>query len=128
LKSQLHEVKKHTDTLQVQLKALSVVDVMKRSHEQHTLQQQIHMLQSKVMEITQQLQLVQYKACLLFTELESQGIELEQLIVTAEQRLEGPVNDAVIQEFTEKEATTKQQVEAARSKLEAFEAQLIRPE
>ena len=58
----------------------------------------------------------------MFTEVESQGAELEQIIITAEQRLEGPVNDTVIQEFIEHEATTKQQVEAARAKLEAFEA------
>jgi hypothetical protein len=71
---------------------------------------------------------MQDKACLLFTEVESQGAELDQVILTAEQCLEGPVNDAVIQEFTEQEATTKQQVEAARAKLEAFEAELLRPE
>jgi hypothetical protein len=38
------------------------------------------------------------------------------------------VNDAVIQEFTEQEAIEKKQVEATRAKLEAFEAELIRPE
>jgi chromosome segregation ATPase len=128
LESQLQEAKQHTDTLQAQLKALSAVDRMKRSHEQRTTQQQIHMLQRKVMEVTQRLQPAQDKACLLFTEVESQGAELEQVILTAEQCLEGPVNDAVIQEFTEQEATTKQQVEAARAKLEAFEAELLRPE
>jgi hypothetical protein len=50
---------------------------------------------------------------MLFSEIESQGAELEQVIITAEQRLEGPVNDTVILEFTQQEATTKQQVEAA---------------
>jgi hypothetical protein len=58
------------------------------------------MIQSKVMEITQRLQPMQDKVCLLFTEVESQGAELEQIVITAEQCLEGPVNDAVIQEFT----------------------------
>jgi hypothetical protein len=50
----------------------------------------------------------------LFTEVESQGAELEQVILTAEQCLEGPVNDTVIKEFIEQEATTKHQVEVAR--------------
>jgi hypothetical protein len=39
LESQLQEAKQHVDMLQVQLKALSVVDRMKRSHEQCTMQQ-----------------------------------------------------------------------------------------
>jgi hypothetical protein len=86
------------------------------------------MIQRKVMEVTQRLQPVQDKACQLFTEVESQGAELEQVVITAEQCLEGPVNDTVIQEFTEQEAIAQQQVEAARAKLEAFEAELIRPE
>jgi predicted nucleic acid-binding Zn-ribbon protein len=38
LESQLKEAKQHVDTLQVQLKALSVVDRMKRSHEKCTTQ------------------------------------------------------------------------------------------
>jgi hypothetical protein len=86
------------------------------------------MIQSKVMEVTQRLQPVQEKACQLFTKVESQGAELEQIVITTEQCLEGPVNDAVIQEFTEKEVVAQQQVEAARAKLEAFEAELLRPE
>jgi hypothetical protein len=56
--------------LQVQLKALSTVDRMKRSHEQHTAQQQVPMIQSKVMELTQRLQPMQDQACLLFTKVE----------------------------------------------------------
>jgi hypothetical protein len=71
---------------------------------------------------------MQDKACLLFIEVENQGVELDQIILTIEQCLEGSVNDAVIQDVTEQEATKKQQVEAARAKLEAFEAKLIRPE
>jgi hypothetical protein len=71
---------------------------------------------------------VQEKACQLFTEVESQGVELEQVVSATEQRLEGPVNDALIQEFTEQEAVALQQVEAARAKLEAFEAEFLRPE
>ena len=53
---------------------------------------------------------------------------MEQVVIAVEQRLEGPVNEAVIQEFTKKEALAQQLVEAARAKLEAFEAQLPRPE
>jgi hypothetical protein len=101
---------------------------MKRSQEKCTAQQQIHTIQRKVMEVTQWLQPVQDKACQLFTEVESRGAELEQVVTTTEQCLEGPVNDAVIQEFTEQEAIAKKQVEAARAKLEVFEAELIRPE
>jgi hypothetical protein len=71
---------------------------------------------------------VQDKACQLFTEVESRGAELEQVVSAAEQCLEGPVNDALIQEFVEQEVVAQQQVEAARAKLEAFEAELIRPE
>jgi hypothetical protein len=53
LESQLQEVKQHANTLQAQLKALSAIDIMKRSHEQRTSHQQIHMIQRKVMEATQ---------------------------------------------------------------------------
>jgi hypothetical protein len=40
------------------------------------------------------------QACQLFTEIEGRGEELEQVITAVEQRLEGPVNEVVIQEFT----------------------------
>jgi hypothetical protein len=49
----------------------------------------------------------------LFSEIESQGVELEQGVITAKQRLEGMVNDIVIQEFTEQEVVALQKVEAA---------------
>jgi hypothetical protein len=71
---------------------------------------------------------VQEKACQLFTEVENQGVELEQVVSAAEQCLEGPVNDALIQEFTEQEVIALQQVEEARAKIEAFEAEFLRPE
>jgi hypothetical protein len=45
-----------------------------------------------------------------------------------EQCLEGPVSNALIQEFVEQEAVEKQQVEAARAKLEAFKVELPREE
>jgi flagella basal body P-ring formation protein FlgA len=112
LESQLQEVKYEDEKLQMQLKALSPVERMKRSHEQGMAQQQIHTIQSKVMEVTQRLQSVQYKACHLFTEVESRGAELEQVMSAAEQCLEGPVNDALIQEFIEQETVAQQQIEA----------------
>jgi uncharacterized protein YggU (UPF0235/DUF167 family) len=66
------------------------------------------------MEVTQRLQPVQDKAYQLFTEIERRGADLEQVVTAAEQRLEGPVNEAVIQEFAEQEAMAQQQVEEAR--------------
>lgn len=71
---------------------------------------------------------MQEKSCQLFIEVESQGAELEQVVITSEQRLEGLVNDALIQEFTKQEVVALQQVEATRAKLEAFEAKLLKPE
>jgi hypothetical protein len=47
---------------------------------------------------------VQEKACQLFTKVENQGVELEKVIITTKQCLEGPFNDALIQDFTEQEA------------------------
>jgi predicted short-subunit dehydrogenase-like oxidoreductase (DUF2520 family) len=70
LKSQLHEEKKQATIVQAQLKLMSVVERMKRSQEQCTAQQQVHTIQSKVMEVTQRLQLVQDEACQLFEEIE----------------------------------------------------------
>jgi hypothetical protein len=121
-------VKYQAEKIQAQLKSLSAVERMKCSQEKCTAQQQIHTIQSRVMEITQKLQPVQDKAYQLFTEVEGQGAELEQVVTTTEQCLEGPINDAVIHEFTEKEVVAQQQVEAARAKLEVFEAELVRPE
>jgi len=88
------------------MKALTPVERMKRFAEQRTTQQQVHTLQSKVMEVSQRLQPIQEKACQLFTEVESQGAKLEQVVITAKQCMEGPVNDTVIQEFTEQEVVT----------------------
>jgi excinuclease UvrABC nuclease subunit len=39
---------------------------------------------------------------------------MEQVVTIVEQRLEGPVTETIIQEFTEQEALAKQQFEAAR--------------
>jgi hypothetical protein len=128
LESQLQEVKYHTEKIQVQLKSLSAMERMKCSQEKCTAQQQIHTIQSRVMKVTERLQPVQDKAYQLFIEVEGQGAELEQVVTTTEQRLEGPINDAVIQEFVEQEVVAQQQVEAARAKLEVFEEELVRPE
>jgi hypothetical protein len=53
---------------------------------------------------------------------------LDKDVTIVEQHLEGPVNKSVIQEFVEQEAMAQQQIEAARAKLEAFEAKLPRLE
>jgi hypothetical protein len=63
------------------------------------------------MEITQKLQLVQDKAYQLFTEVEGKGEKLEKVSTAVEQHLEGPVNDAVIQEFVEQGLVAQQQFE-----------------
>jgi hypothetical protein len=69
------------------------------------------------MEVTQRIQPIQDEACQLFTEIEGQGAKLEEVVIAVEQRLEGPVNEAVIQEFVEQEVMAQQQVEAAQAKL-----------
>jgi hypothetical protein len=71
LEAQLQEEKKHADALQALLKTLTLIKRMKWFVEQHNAQQQVHTLQIKVMEVSQQLQPIQEKACQLFTELES---------------------------------------------------------
>jgi hypothetical protein len=44
----------------------------------------------------------------MFTEVESQEVELEQVVNTTEQRLEGMVNKALIQDFAEQEVVAMQ--------------------
>jgi hypothetical protein len=56
LESQLQEAKYDAEKIQVQLKALSPVGRIKRFPEKCTTQQQIHTLQSKVMEVSQRIQ------------------------------------------------------------------------
>jgi hypothetical protein len=65
------------------------------------------------MEVNHRLQPIQDEACQLFEEIEGRGTELEQVIIVVKQFLEGPFNEAVIQEFTEHEALVQQQVEVA---------------
>jgi hypothetical protein len=78
------------------------------------------------MEVTRMLQRIQDKAYQLFGEIKGRGEELEQVVTSVEQRLEGPVNEAVIQDFIEQGSMAQQQVEATRAKLEDFEAELPR--
>jgi hypothetical protein len=68
---------------------------MKRSQEQRTAQQLVITMQNKVMEVTQKLQPSQEEAYILFEEIEGQGKLLEQIVVTVEQQLEGPISEAV---------------------------------
>jgi hypothetical protein len=71
------------------MKLLTAVEKMKRSQEQRAVHQQITSIQSKVMEVTQRLQPVQDEACTIFEEVEGQGSQLDELVATMEQRLEG---------------------------------------
>jgi hypothetical protein len=48
------------------------------------------------MEVTQRLQPVQDKNCTLFEEIEGRGVELEQVVTTVEQCLEGPMTEKFI--------------------------------
>jgi hypothetical protein len=45
------------------------------------------------MEVIQRLQLVQDEDCMLFEEIEGQGSKLEQVVMTVEQSLEGPITE-----------------------------------
>jgi hypothetical protein len=56
------------------------------------------------MEVMQKLQPMQDEACKVFKEIEGQGSQLDQMVATVEQCLEGPVIEQMIQELTEQEA------------------------
>jgi hypothetical protein len=43
-----------------------------------------------------------------FEEIEGQGSQLDQVVTTVEQHLEGPIIEQLIQEFVEQEAQVKQ--------------------
>ena len=60
------------------------------------------------MEVTQKLQPMQDEACKVFEEIEGQGSQLDQVVATVEQHLEGPVIEQTIQEIVEQEAHAKQ--------------------
>jgi hypothetical protein len=64
------------------------------------------------MEVTQRIQPIQDEAYQLFTEIEGRGKKMEKFITTAKQCLEEPINESIIQDFTEHEAMERQQVEA----------------
>ena len=48
------------------------------------------------MEVTQRLQLVQEEACVMFEEIKGQGAQLDQVVATVEQRMEGTVTEKMI--------------------------------
>jgi hypothetical protein len=60
---------------------------MKQSQEQCTAQQQVHIIQRKVMEVTQRLKPIHDEACQLFAEIEGRESELEQVITAVEHKL-----------------------------------------
>jgi hypothetical protein len=63
------------------------------------------------MEVTQRLQPVHDKSYQLFTEIKGRGVELEKVMTATEKRLEGPINEAVIEYFIEQEVVAQKQVE-----------------
>ena len=65
------------------------------------------------MEVTQKLYPIQEVTYLLFEEIEGQGTLLDQVVVTVKQQLEGPISEAIVQEFVEQEEIAQRQVEAA---------------
>jgi hypothetical protein len=69
------------------MELLTAVERMKQSQEQRAVQQQITVIQDKVMEVTQRLQLVQEETCVVFEYIEGQGSQLDQVVVTMEQHL-----------------------------------------
>jgi hypothetical protein len=107
---------------------MKLLTAVKRSQEQCIVQQQITALHGKVMEVTQKLQPMQDEACKVFEEIDGQGSQLDQVVAAIEQHLEGPVTEQTIHELIEQEAQVRQQVEADRFNLEAFEAALFAPE
>jgi hypothetical protein len=60
------------------------------------------------MEVNQRHKPIQKNASQLFEDIEGRGVELEQVASAAEQHIEGPVNEELIQEFTEQEVMAQQ--------------------
>jgi hypothetical protein len=56
------------------------------------------------MEVTQRLKPIQDVACQLFEDIEGRGAELDKVVTTVEQCLEGPINEVVIQEFIKQDS------------------------
>jgi hypothetical protein len=48
------------------------------------------------MEATQRLEPVQEESCVMFEDIEGQGLQLDQVVATMEQHLEGPVTEKMI--------------------------------
>ena len=48
------------------------------------------------MEVTQRLQSMQEEACAMFEDIDGQGAQLDQVVGTVEQRLEGPITEKMI--------------------------------
>jgi hypothetical protein len=107
LEAQLQEAQQQASSVQEQMKLLTAKERMKRSQEQCTIQQQITVIQGRVMEIVQKLQPVQDEAYKVFEEIEGQVSQLDQVVVTTEQHLEGPIIAQMIQDLTKKEAQAK---------------------
>jgi hypothetical protein len=108
------------------MKFLTAVERMKKSQEKRVIQHQITALQGKVMEVTHNLQPVNDEACKVFEEIDGKGLQLDQVLATIEQRMEGHVIEKMIQEIVEQEARVKHQVEESCIKIEAFEVALTR--
>jgi uncharacterized protein with PIN domain len=87
IEAQLQEAQQQEFSVQEQMKLLTVVERMKRSQEQRTVQQHITTIEGKLMEVTQKLQLVQDEACKVFEDIDGQGSQLDQVVTLVEQRL-----------------------------------------
>jgi hypothetical protein len=70
---------------------LTMVERMKRSQEQRVVQQKIIVLHDRVMEFVQKLQPMQDEACKVFEEIKGQSSQLDQVVPSVEQCLEGPI-------------------------------------
>jgi hypothetical protein len=55
---------------------------------------------------------VQDEACKFFKEIDHQGSQIDQVVATIEQCLEGPVTELTVQELVEQVAQARQQVKA----------------
>jgi hypothetical protein len=55
------------------------------------------------MEVTQKMQPMQDEACKVVEEIDGHGSQLDQVVASVEQRLEGPLTGQMIQELVEKE-------------------------
>jgi hypothetical protein len=62
----------------------------------------------------------------MFSEIEVRREELDQVVIASEQCLEGPINEAIIQDFIEHEDIAQQQVEATPANIKYFEAKIPR--